>query len=147
MEAVSRQKAQELNEAYEYISELIEINGSISLKRPSIASFKYDGFKTQHIYNNHYFTPGFPDPEVIEIFLKSSFIVSTGYNKRIRRLYIKIRNDYLFIYDDVPESVYNDFIAAESHGKFAHKYIFHCYKQVIGPRYSYQFLSERVTEC
>lgn len=67
---------------------------------------------------------GFPDPAIAEIFLISSSIVSAGYNAAKRRLYIKFKSHIVYEYFSVPLSVYEGFINAPSHGKFAAENIY-----------------------
>lgn len=123
--------SQELNEAYEYLSEILESYDDLKLKHDADAVRDYKDYSTRHTYQNRQYTVGFPETDILEIFLKSSFIVSTGYNKSTRALYVKLQGNKLYKYFDVPESVFNGFINSDSPGRFANKYIFHNYRYEI----------------
>ena len=116
-------RSQEINNAYEILTEYIEINGSISavqIKHTSLARTT----SPSHRYANRTFTPGFPDETVFEVFVKSSHIVSAGYNPHSRKMYIKFDRGEVYEYFEVPEHIWDKFMMAESHGKYAHKYIY-----------------------
>ncbi len=97
---------------------------------PAQPSKPQQAYRTQHTYNRKSFTPGFPDPDVFEVFVKSSHIVSAGYNRTTATLYIKFDGNVVYSYIHVPESVFSAFMSAESHGKFAHRNIYHQYESV-----------------
>ena len=122
-----------INAAYEHLSELFEIGSlphSKSRTNPTPSSKPQQTYRTQHTYNRKPFTTGFPDPNVFEVFVKSSHIISTGYDRITGTLYIKFEGNVVYAYLHVPESVFSDFLAAESHGKFAHRSIYQQYKSV-----------------
>lgn len=73
---------------------------------------------------------GFPDPTVYEVFLKSSHLLSTGYNRTNETLFIKFKGGVIYSYLHVPESVFLEFLAAESHGAFAQQQIYPQYEAV-----------------
>jgi curved DNA-binding protein CbpA len=129
------ERAKEINAANEYLSELHE-SGVLprSTRRTngqrSSQPQPQDTYRTQHTYNRKPFTPGFPDPGVFEVFVRSSHIISAGYNRTTQTLYIKFDEDVVYSYLHVPESVFAAFMAAESHGKFAHRNIYHQYQSV-----------------
>lgn len=50
--------------------------------------------------------------------VKSSNIDSIGYNKEEQQLFIKFNNGSLYMYNDVPEDVWEDLQNSESKGKF-----------------------------
>jgi curved DNA-binding protein CbpA len=136
--AKATEHAKKINAAYEYISELHESGalpqksheargGGYSNSHGSARSYQQE-YRTKHTYRKQGFQPGFPDPNIIEIFLKSSNIVSSGYNRELHLLYIKFAGGAVYIYDGVPEHVYNSFLSADSHGKFAHAYIYKHYR-------------------
>ena len=135
--AKATEHAKMINAAYEYLSELHE-SGALPAKshearagysnsQGSARSHQQE-YRTKHTYRKQGFQPGFPDPNIIEIFLKSSNIVSTGYNRQLHLLYIKFAGGAVYIYDGVPEHIYNSFLSADSHGKFAHAYIYKIYR-------------------
>lgn len=129
------ERAKEINVANEYLCELHE-SGVLprSTRRTngqrSSQPQPQDTYRTQHTYNRKPFTPGFPDPGVFEVFVRSSHIISAGYNRTTQTLYIKFDEDVVYSYLHVPESVFAAFMAAESHGKFAHRNIYHQYQSV-----------------
>jgi hypothetical protein len=131
------QKAQAINAAYEYLSELLEAgalpppspNGSAAGTASSWRD-RCDTYQTQHTYRGKTYSTGLPDPTVLEIFLKSSHIVSTGYDPELQVLFIKFDDFSVYKYFDVAESVFQDFVAAESHGKYAHRQIYRSHKYV-----------------
>ena len=118
-------RSQEINNAYEILTEYIEINGPIQI---SASQIKHTSLartaSPNHIYANRTFTPGFPDEAVFEVFVKSSHIVSAGYNPHSRKMYIKFDRGEVYEYSKVPGHVWDEFMMAESHGKYAHKYIY-----------------------
>jgi curved DNA-binding protein CbpA len=143
MVPVATEHAKRINGAYEFLSELFE-RGALPLstprprgshrsasapaQQPPSAASQEQFYRTQHTYKGRKFSTGFPDPTVFEVFVKSSHIVSIGYNRAERILYIKFEGGDVYSYQEVPESVFEDFLAAESHGKFANRFIFHKYK-------------------
>jgi hypothetical protein len=50
--------------------------------------------------------------------IRSSFLESCEYDKKTKILKITFRNGKEYEYKDVPQEVYNDFITAESAGKY-----------------------------
>jgi hypothetical protein len=56
--------------------------------------------------------------------------VSTGYDRKAGILYIKFEGFAVYKYFDVTESVFEDFVATESHGKYAHRHIYNCHRYV-----------------
>jgi hypothetical protein len=118
--------AKDINNAFEIISENIElINNNQLHEKDSFVSQTI--YKPNHNYNNYSFTPGFPDENVFEVFLKSSHIISAGYSYDDKTLYIKFSRG-VYWYKDVPLDVWDAFIVADSNGKFAHRYIYRHYQ-------------------
>ena len=60
--------------------------------------------------------------------MKSSNIISTGYKRASRTLYIKFDGDVVYRYEGVPDGVFEDFLSAESHGRYAYRHISRAYK-------------------
>ena len=58
-----------------------------------------------------------------EIRLDSTNIYSVNYDPQKKVLIVRFRNNTRYRYFDVPESVFQDLLDAESHGKFFHKNI------------------------
>lgn len=106
-----------INQAYEVLSEISD-SSSWSKHAPS------NSYQPRHHYDQSYFTPGFPDSCVLEIFVKSSNIVSAGYRMHDNTMFIKFRGDSVYLYFDVPQSVFDEFLQAPSQGKFAHARIY-----------------------
>ena len=117
------ERAKAINAAHEYLSELLELG-----PLPQANSTTQQPYRTKHTYNRHPFAPGFVDPNVFEVFIKSSYIISTGYSRANRVLYIKFSKSGTYCYSDVPETVFTAFLSAESHGKFAQQFICHRYR-------------------
>lgn len=130
---IATERAKSINAAFEYLSELYE-KGSLprstrGTKEHHQSRPQQQGtYRTQHRHNGKSFTPGFPDPSVVEVFVKSSAFISAGYNPKTQTLYLKFRSNVIFDYVDVPESVFLAFLSAESKGKFANRYIFSQYR-------------------
>jgi hypothetical protein len=125
------EKSKVINLAYEYLSELLEENGGTYFSiEPLDTSEKWDWSEIQpkRRYEGKSYTSGFPDTQVIEIFLKSSHIISVGYNEKSKRLYIKFSGNIVYCYFDVPVFIYNSLLAADSHGKYCHSYIYKKYR-------------------
>ena len=90
-----------INAAYEYLSELLEqglLPRSCFSDQHRHASHPPQAYRTQHTYNRKPFTPGFSDPNVFEVFVKSSHIVSIGYDRIQGILYIKFEGDRVYAY-------------------------------------------------
>jgi len=111
-------KSKKLNEAFEYLSELTE--GGEIFSTTSKETSRQETHRTQHKYQNQKFKPGFPDKSVTEVFVKSSWIVSSGYQRQTKTMYVKIKGGGIFVYSNVPDSVFHELINAESVGKFFH---------------------------
>ena len=118
------EKSKKFNLAYEILSEYIDENGPIKLNK-SIHSKRYT---VRHTYRHKPFTPGFPDPNVFEHFVKSSHIVSVGYNSRSQIMFIKFNDNRVYEYVDVPHENFEEFINSESQGKYAHRNIYRYYQ-------------------
>jgi KTSC domain/DnaJ domain len=135
------ERAKKINAAFEYLPEQHECgslprsasdpNGQRATPPPPQPPPQpQQAYRAQHTYNRKSFTPGFPDPSVFEVFVRSSHIISTGYNRATQTLYIKFDGDVVYSYLHVPESVFTAFMSAESHGKFARRNIYHQYQSI-----------------
>jgi len=118
----AHKKAQALNEAYEFLSEITE-EKPITIVENSKTS-TYDHYRTRHTYQQRNFSPGFPDPSVFEVFVKSSWIISVGYNQRTRTLFIKLDRGSIYRCFDVPQFVFDSLLKAESVGRYVNQYVF-----------------------
>ena len=136
----AEQKAKLINVAYEFLTEYLEQHGGIYREKnlfgggvPRSKRWDWPDFneawkepRTQpkREYQGEAYTEGFPDKGVTEVFVKSSNIISTAYNSIMQIMYLKFIGNSVYRYYDVPKSVFDDFLNAESHGKFAHAYIY-----------------------
>ncbi len=73
-------------------------------------------------------TTGLPDPSVHEVFVRSSHIVSTGYNQTNETLYIKFKGERVYSYLSVPEVTFLEFLAARSKGTYANRNIYRSFE-------------------
>ncbi|MDB4511279.1 KTSC domain-containing protein [Akkermansiaceae bacterium] len=119
------EKCQGINNAYSILTEHIEDHGPI---RNRVTVDKTKERSPQYRYESKPFTTGFPDASVFEVFMKSSNVLSAGYNDTKNTLYIKFKSNDVYEYSNVKPEVWERFQAAESHGKFGNKYIFRAYK-------------------
>ena len=123
MYAKATERAKLINAAFEYFSELIELGDLVGLR--SQQPPKSNRYQTRHAYRQKPFKPGFPAASVVEVFIKSSHIISYGYERGSQTLYLKFEGDIVYSYENVPESVVSEFADAASHGRFAHRYIYY----------------------
>lgn len=133
-EANAHAKAQTLNEAYEFLSEITEDNITIDTAEQTVHAHQH--YHTRHTYQNWAFTPGFPDPAVFEVFLKSSNVVSTGYDGAKRILFLKFQKGYVYRYFDVPRIIFDELLRADSHGRYANRSICHSFRYERCPPWS-----------
>ena len=134
-QAEASEKTKELNLAYEFLSETLECCGGI-YQAPSQSgppgsgdSWSWAVLQPKRTYEGKTYSAGFPDPVITEIFLKSSHIVSTAYSRTTQTLYIKFSGNSVYRYFDVPESVFEAFLNAPSHGKFGSQHIYPKFRQ------------------
>ena len=131
LQHIATERAKAINAAFENLSELFEI-GIFPRSAPRAAAAPTPGpqeaYRTRHTYDGSPFTTGFPDPSVFEVFVKSSCFVSAAYDRAKEILYLKFVGNRVYAYLGVPESVFTDFLAAESHGQFAHRHILGRYR-------------------
>jgi hypothetical protein len=50
--------------------------------------------------------------------VESSQIEAVAHNENINELYVKFKSGSIYSYSDVPESLYNELLTADSQGKF-----------------------------
>lgn len=124
--SVAHARSVALNEAYEFLSEITE-DGSIP-DLESRTAWEYDQYRTRPAYQKQSFRPGFSDPAVLEVFVKSSMIISAGYNAAESILYLKFQNGSVYRYFNVPGSIFNNFLGAESQGKYANRNILRSFR-------------------
>lgn len=56
-----------------------------------------------------------------KVTIKSSTVATVDYDSKTRELTVEFLNGGRYVYEGVPESVYSDFLKAESAGKFVAK--------------------------
>ncbi len=120
-------KAQAINEANCILEEWLEsapgqASGS-STSDDCEGRSEFDG-KSRDSYKKREFTPGFPDDTAFEFFVRSSHIVSAGYNPNTKKMYIKFDDTSVYEYCDVHRDLFDQFMQATSHGRFAHGHIY-----------------------
>jgi len=127
---IARVRAVAINNAYEIVTEHIENYGPIKngAKKTNVSNENVSSTKPMHRWKNTVYTPGFPNETVFEIFVKSSNLLSTGYNPIGKKLFIKFHDNSVYEYFDVPITVFDNLLNAESHGKFAHREIYYKFK-------------------
>lgn len=118
---LAHSKSVVINEAYEFLSELTEEQELSSMTSSYTAA--HNTYRTRHTYRGQSFKPGFPETSVFAVFVKSSNIVSTGYNNATHVLYLKFHNGGIYRYYEVPRWVFDELLAADSHGRYANKNI------------------------
>lgn len=118
MESLSIKKTQLLNKAYRFLLDELEKTEDKQSANNENQS------QTRHNYSWQTYSDGFPDPAAVEFFLNSSHIISTGYNKTKKILFLKFLGDEIFLYFDVPGFVFDHILKAESPGKYAMKFIY-----------------------
>lgn len=135
VQAEATEKTKAINIAYEFLSEVLDLCGGNyrALDQSGLAgsggSWSWADLQPKRTYEGRTYSAGFPDPAITEIFLKSSHIVSTAYSRATQTLYIKFSGNSVYRYFDVPESVFEAFLSAPSHGKFGHQYIYPKFRQ------------------
>ena len=144
--AYQEQMKLEINEAFEFLSEILEAYSSPISTEEDFEQYS-SRHTTKHKYQNQSFEPGFPDPFVFEIFLKSSHIISAGYNRTTKILYVKFKPNSVYKYHDFPEPAFKEFINASSHGKYlnkniAYKFKYECCSEPNQPYRGHTFLPE-----
>lgn len=84
MQPTATKHAARINAAFEHLSELLDI-GPLPRSTPHAnttpSSERKQAYRTQHTYDRKPFTSGFCNPDVFEVFVKSSAIISTGYDR------------------------------------------------------------------
>lgn len=96
--------------------------------------------KSRYSRDSNNYTPGFPDETVFEYFVKSSHIISAGYNKNSLKMYVKFEDGSVYEYCELAPETFDAFMQAESHGKFSHQFIFrqHKYRRCEEPNRPYR---------
>lgn len=66
---------------------------------------------------------GFPDPSVLEIFVKPSSIISVGYNSVTSDLFVKYIGHRIYRYRQVPPAVFEALLLAPSASSFVRDHV------------------------
>ena len=116
------EKVKRINESFSVLSEFLDgYSSKYDVDWPEKSESEFA--KPKYVYEKAVFTPGFPDKNVFEHFVKSSNIISIGYRKDQRTLYVKFKTGKVYKYFDVDESVFSKFLATESPGRFRNRYV------------------------
>lgn len=105
MQQSAIEKIKRINTAYQYVSERL----GARLPKPE---------------------PVYPSDSLLEVFLKSSQIISTAYDYSAYSLYIKFKSSNVNRFCDVPPRIYDELISSESPALYARKHIYRTYKYV-----------------
>jgi DnaJ-class molecular chaperone len=126
--ATATAKAQRINEANCLLEEWLESRPEHDEPQGRSDSFSQwstsSNERAHYTYKKRAFTPGFPDETAFEFFVRSSNIISAGYNGNTRKMYLKFHDNSVYEYLDVPPELFQEFMQAVSHGKFAHRQIY-----------------------
>lgn len=124
--SLAHTKAQAINAAYEFLSEITEEQIIPAVDSP--AARAHDAYHTHHTYQRRGFQPGFPDPGVFEVFVKSSMIVSAGYDAGRQVLYLKFQHGAIYRYSNVPQAIFSGLLRADSVGRYVNAQIINRFK-------------------
>lgn len=111
------EQTKQVNIAYDYLSKLIKRN----LIPQSADLHKKNTAKKSWQRN---YTPGLPDDSVMEIPLESSHTVSVGYDYESYIMFIKFANSKVYKFSGISPTIFEEFLTAKSHHKYAHQNIF-----------------------
>ncbi len=126
MEQVAVAKTQRINLAYRLLLETLE--KADPAIRNGNGSRKHSSENSRHQYDWQTYSDGFPNQDVSEFFLNSSHIVSAGYDKYKKILYLKFLGDEIYLYYDVPGFIFDHLLKASSAGKYALKFIYNRFR-------------------
>lgn len=126
-ESIALIKTQKINNAREILDEAYD-RGLVFQEQVTTSRHR-EPYETRQTaarrWKDSIYTPGFPDPNALEIFVKSSNILSFGYNASIKVLYVKYLSNVVYAYYDVPSNVYEGFLEAESPGRYRNTHVNH----------------------
>lgn len=71
-----------------------------------------------------------PQPTMFAV--ESSSILAMGYDPEQRELHIQFKTGKIYIYEGVPQEVYDHMLAADSIGSYFHKFIRSAYGARLG---------------
>ena len=113
------EQTKRVNLAYTYLANLIRPQSGNSPKKHIVNETR----KSNYI-------PGLPDDTVLEIPLESSQTVSVGYDYEDYIMFIKFANSKVFKFFGISPRIFEEFITAKSHHKYAHQNIFFKYPYI-----------------
>ncbi len=122
MECIALERTKKINAAYQRLLKIIITKPRFPSRRTNLRrNTKFNTFLS-HLRNR---TTGFPDPEIVELFVHSAQIVSAGYDQEKQILFLKFPEDDIHVYYDVPYSVFATFMFSKSPDTFAKNHIYH----------------------
>lgn len=116
---LAMEETKRINSAYNYLSSLFEKN---LIPKNS----KNSEFKTRIVS----YTSSFSDESVLEILLESSHTVSVSYDYEAHIMFIKFVNSKVYKFFGISPRVFEEFLTAKSHHKYAHRNIFFKYPYI-----------------
>lgn len=112
---IAIEKTKRVNLAFSYLNGLIKKNlvpRSGSLYKRNVGN-----------YSRNY-KPGLPDDSILEISLKSTHTISVGYDYEAAIMFIKFANSKVYKFFGISPKIFEEFITAKSHHRYAHENIF-----------------------
>jgi hypothetical protein len=106
--AVAVERATAINSAYAFLLAVLERDGAPARAEPAMAPRPARPVSRD----------GFPDPSVLEIFVKPSNIISVGYNSATEDLFVKYVGHRIYRYRGVPPTVVEALLRAPSAATF-----------------------------
>ena len=114
-------KSKAINAAYAHLEEWLDTHPPFTQQTPSPQAHPSPRRQSQRAQP----APGFPDPDVLEVFVKSSNLYSCGYAATEEVLYIKFQDGAIYRYTGVSRALFDELLNSDSLGRFAHKNIYY----------------------
>jgi curved DNA-binding protein CbpA len=111
--AVAVERATAINTAYAYLLAALERDDAHAPAEPAMAPRPARPVSRD----------GFPDPSVLEIFVKPSNIISVGYNSTTADLFVKYLGHRIYRYRGVPPTVVEALLRAPSASIFVSEHV------------------------
>lgn len=118
LQSAAAERAKAINAAYAYLTDAIASGRVPGVWRPPAQASPARATRA-----SGYVPDGFPDESVLEIFIKSSSIVSVGYNSTTQALYLKFVGGRIYRYHGVPPEIFEELLSASSRGAYANAHI------------------------
>lgn len=115
------EQTKQVNLAYNYLADLINRNPIPQSGNP---------YKKDIEFQKRTYEPGLPDNSVMEIPLESSQTVSVGYDYEDYIMFIKFANSKVYKFFGISPKIFEEFLTAKSHHKYAHQNIFFKYPYI-----------------